>query len=85
MLKHVWPLGQIPSALYVELVFASIAAMAASFAVAYCTDAAGDADDDPAVAGVGLPLVGPQPVKSSKAEDRPNTRSKLERDIFAAE
>jgi hypothetical protein len=59
--------------------------MAASFAVAYCTDAEGDADDDPAAAGVGLPLVCPQPVNRSKAEDKPNTRSKLERDIFAAE
>jgi len=86
MLKHVWPLGQTPSALYVEPVFASIAAMAASFAVAYWPEAAGDGDDDPA-AGVGglLPVVCPQPVASSKAEERPNTRSKLERDIFAAE
>ena len=86
MLKHAWPLGQSPSALYVEPVFASIAAIAASFAVAYCTDAEGDADDDPAAFGGGLLLVVcPQPVASSKADARPNTPIKLERDIFAAD
>ncbi|HKV30286.1 MAG TPA: hypothetical protein VJT14_04635 [Candidatus Dormibacteraeota bacterium] len=68
-----------------EFVFASIAAIAASFAVAYCTDADGEGDRDPAAcAGSLLPVVCPQPVASSKAEERPNTESKLERDIFAA-
>jgi hypothetical protein len=59
--------------------------MAASFAVAYCPDAAGDGDDDPAWAGGLLPVLGPQPVASSNTENKPNTESKLERDIFAAE
>lgn len=86
MLKHDWPLGQVPSALYLEPVFASIAAIAASFAVAYCPEGAGDGDDDPAAWVGGLLLVVcPQPVKSTKTKDRPHTRSKLERDIFAAE
>jgi len=86
MLKHAWPLGQSPSALYVEPVFASIAAIAASFAVAYCTDAEGDPDDDPAAWGGGLLLVVcPQPVASSNAEERQNTPSNLKLDIFAAD
>jgi hypothetical protein len=86
MLKHDWPLGQIPSALYVEPVFASIAAIAASFAVAYCPEAAGDGDADPRAFGGGLLLVVcPQPVASSKAAERQNTPSNLKLDIFAAE
>jgi hypothetical protein len=86
MLKHDWPLGQVPSALYLEPVFASIAAIAASFAVAYCPEAAGDGDADPAAWGGGLLLVVcPQPVASSNAENTHNTPSNLELDIFAAD
>jgi hypothetical protein len=86
MLKHDWPLGQVPSALYLEPVFASIAAIAASFAVAYCTDAEGDADGDPAACDGGLLLVvGPQPVASSNAKESQNIPSNLELDIFAAD
>src|SRR6266849_734089 len=86
MLKHAWPLGQSPSALYVEPVFASIAAIAASFAVAYCPEAAADGDDDPEDFDGGLLLVVcPQPVANSNAEERHNTPSNLKLDIFAAD
>jgi hypothetical protein len=67
----------------VEPVLAIIAAIAASFAVAYCTEAEGDGDDDPVAGGL-LLVVCPQAVTSTNAEDRPDTASNLKRDIFPA-
>ena len=61
---------------------AIIAAIAASFAVAYCTAAEGDGDDDPVAGGL-LLVVDPQPVATSKADDRPNAPRNLQGDIFA--
>jgi len=69
----------------VEPVLATIAAMAASFAVANCTEAEEEGDDVPAAGGVGLLLVVcPQAVTSNNVEDRPDTASNLKRDIFPA-
>ena len=61
---------------------ATIAAIAASFAVAYRTEAEGDGDDDPVAGGL-LLVVDPQPVATSKADDRPNAPRNLQGDIFA--